>query len=114
MPRCPRYHFFNASGSFDLKKIPPMPVTRAMSEYALHDEVAQANAIQQDVLGAHELEAAALKEAVGREARFGDEPPGAKGAGARLHVAQQTRGDAAALISVMDIERGDAAAALQF
>src|SRR5262245_25798584 len=114
MPRCRRYHFFSASGSFDLKKIPPMPVTRAMSEHALHDEVAQADAIQHDVLGAHELEAAALEEAIGREARFGGKAPGAEAAGARLHVAQQPRGDSLGLVAVVNIERGDAATALQF
>ncbi len=89
IPRCRRYYFFTASGSFDLKKIPPMSGARAISEHAVHDEIAQADAIQIDVLGAHELEAAALEESIGGEARFGGKPLGAEGAGARLHLAQQ-------------------------
>src|SRR5262245_22468911 len=110
MPRCRWYHFISAFGSFDLKKIPPMPVTRAMSERPLHEEIAQTHAIPIDLLGAHEFEAAALKEAVGRETRFGGEPLRAEGAGARFHLAQQPRSDALALVPVMDIERSDAAA----
>src|SRR5689334_9655821 len=112
MPRCRRYHFFSASGSFDLKKIPPIPVTRAMSENPLHDEIPQADAVPIDLLGAHELEAAALEEAIGREARFGGEPLGAERAGPRLHLAQQPRSDPLGLVPVMHIERPDAAVAL--